>query len=115
MNFKSPLWFRIAVGLSVINLVWAGFAAGSAEPMHATAHAALAVAFGLWARRLWRVPDKTERQASLKSPDAIEAHGALESEVNRLRQELSETQERLDFAERILAKRPEPRKVDAQR
>src|SRR6058998_3725650 len=107
MTFKSPLWFRIAVGLSVLNLVWAGFAAGSAEPMHVTAHAAVAVAFGLWARRLWQREDKDERQASLESPDAIEALGALESEVHRLRQELSETQERLDFAERILAKRPE--------
>ena len=115
MNFKSPLWFRIAVGLSVLNLVWAGFAAGSAEPAHATVHAALAVAFGLWARRLWQVPDKTERQASLESPEAMEALGALESEVNQLRQQLSETQERLDFAERILAQRPEPRKVDPQR
>lgn len=28
---------------------------------------------------------------------------ALEGEVGRLRQELSETQERLDFAERVLA------------
>jgi uncharacterized protein HemX len=115
MTFKSPIWFPIAVGLSVINLVWAGFAAGSAEPAHATVHAALAVAFGLWARRQLQVPEKTERQASLESPDAIEALGALESEVNQLRQQLSETQERLDFAERILAQRPEPRKVDPQR
>jgi hypothetical protein len=33
----------------------------------------------------------------------LEALEALEVDVSRLRQELSETQERLDFAERLLA------------
>ncbi len=40
---------------------------------------------------------------------------ALEAEVSTLRQELSETQERLDFAERLLAQGPEARRVGPQR
>jgi hypothetical protein len=36
---------------------------------------------------------------------------ALEGEMSNLRQELSEAQERLDFAERVLAQRPEMRRV----
>jgi hypothetical protein len=112
MTFKSPIWFRIAVGLSVLNLVAAGFAAGSAEPLHATVHVALAVAFGLWAQRLLRGSGKSERQAPLEAPEALKA---LEAEMNRLREELSETQERLDFAERLLAQRPDPRRIDPER
>jgi len=40
---------------------------------------------------------------------------ALEIEVGQLRQELSEAQERLDFAERMLAQEPEPRRVNPER
>jgi hypothetical protein len=39
---------------------------------------------------------------------------ALEQQVGTLRQELSETQERLDFAERVLAQGPETRRVGPQ-
>ncbi len=39
---------------------------------------------------------------------------ALEQEVGTLRQELSETQERVDFAERVLAQGPETRRVGPQ-
>ena len=40
---------------------------------------------------------------------------ALEFEVSNLRRELSETQERLDFAERVLAQGQESRRLDPQR
>jgi hypothetical protein len=93
MTFKPAVWYPIAVVLAAINLLGAGFAAGSAEPMHAAAHVALAVAFGLWARRLRQGPGGSE----------LEALEALEFEVSNLRRELGETQERLDFAERMLA------------
>jgi len=36
---------------------------------------------------------------------------ALEGEVQRLQQDLSETQERLDFAERVLGKTREERRI----
>ena len=106
MTFKPAIWYPIAVVLSVINLVGAGFAARQAEPLHATVHAVLALAFGLWAQRL--------RQGARESepPPGLEA---LEAEVSKLRQELSEAQERLDFAERLLAQGPDARRVDPQR
>jgi hypothetical protein len=106
MTFNPAIWYPIAVVLSIINLGGAGFAAGQAEPWHATIHAALAVAFGLWAQRLRQAPRGSEPQARLE---------ALEAEMGNLRQELSETQERLDFAERMLAQGPEARRVDPQR
>ncbi len=101
MTFKPALWRPIAAVLSVVNVVGVGFAAVSAEPIHATVHAALAVAFGLWAQHL-RQPRRIEGQDRLDM---------LEAEVRDLWQELSEAQERLDFAERVLAERPEFRQV----
>ena len=112
MTFKPAIWYPIAVVLSVINLVGAGFAAGQAEPGHATIHAALALAFGLWAQRLRQRRGGSELPAG---PAALEALEALEAEVSKLRQELSDTQERLDFAERVLAQGPEARRMGPQR
>ncbi|MCI0459000.1 MAG: hypothetical protein L0Z62_18740 [Gemmataceae bacterium] len=106
MTFKPAIWQPIAIALSVINLVAVGFAAGSAEPWHATGHAALALAFGLWARRLRQGPGGSEREVQF---------GELESEIDNLRQELSETQERLDFTERMLAQGLESRRVGPER
>ena len=105
MTFKPAIWYPIAVVLSVINLLGAGFAARQAEPLHATVHAALALAFGLWAQRLRQGRGGGEVQARLE---------ALEAEASNLRQELSETQERLDFAERLLAQAPDTRRVGPQ-
>jgi hypothetical protein len=102
MTFKPAVWRPIAIVLSAINLVAVGFAAGAAEPWHATAHTALALAFGLWAQRMRRVPDGGEDQARLE---------ALEAEMGDLRRELGEAQERLDFAERVLAQAPDARRV----
>jgi hypothetical protein len=102
MTFKPAIWHPIALVLSVVNLLGAGFAAGSAEPWHATVHAALALAFGLGAHRLRQGPGGSERQARLE---------VLEAEVSNLQRELSETEERLDFAERLLAQGLESRRV----
>jgi len=106
MTFKPAIWHPIAVVLGAINLVAVSLAAGSAEPWHATIHAGLALAFGLWAQRLRRGPGGSEGQARLE---------VLEAEVDNLRRELSETQERLDFAERVLAQGPESRRVGPER
>jgi hypothetical protein len=105
MTFKPAVWFPIATALSALNLVGVGFAAASAEPWHAGIHATLGLAFGLWAQRLRRV-------SSGGSGHALEPRVEdLEIEMGKLRQELSETQERLDFAERVLAQPPETRRV----
>jgi hypothetical protein len=106
MTFKPAIWQPIAVVLSIVNLAAAWFAAGQAEPWHATTHGALAVAFGLWAQHLRQGPGGRELEARLS---------ALDAEVSNLRRELSETQERLDFAERILAQVREPGRVGPER
>jgi hypothetical protein len=54
MTFKPALWKPIAIVLSAANLVAVGFAAGAAEPYHAAGHAALGLAFGLWAQTRFR-------------------------------------------------------------
>jgi hypothetical protein len=105
MTFKPAIWQPIAVVLSAVNLVAVGFAAQAAEPWHAGLHAALTLAFGLWAQRLRHGP-RAELQGGLD---------ALEAEVNNLRQELSEAQERMDFTERVLAQEPEQRRVSPER
>jgi len=116
MTFKPAIWHPIAVVLSVINLVGLGFAVGAAEPWHAAAHAALALAFGLWAQRLRQGPGGSAFQARLEGLEAeVSGLEALETEVSKLRQELNEVQERLDFAERLLAQGPETRRVGPQR
>ncbi len=113
MTFKPAMWYPIAVVLSVINLVGVGFAA---EPWHATIHAGLALAFGLWAQRLRKGPGGSEPQARLEALEAeVSKFEALEAQVSKLRQEVSEAQERLDFAERLLAQGPETRRVGPQR
>jgi hypothetical protein len=112
MTFKPATWYPIAVVLSVINLVSAGFAAGQAEPSHGAIHVALALAFGFWARRLRQGLGGTALPAGHEALAALEA---LEAEMGKLRQELSETQERLDFAERMLAQGRETRRVGPER
>ncbi len=50
--------------------------------------------------------------ASGSLPGEVEARmAALEDDVHALRHELGETQERLDFTERLLAQRTEPKQI----
>jgi hypothetical protein len=113
MTFKPAIWFPIAVLLSIANLVGVGFAA---EPLHASTHAALALAFGLWAYRLRQGSGASELEVRLEELEAeVSRLGEIEVDVSKLRQELGEAQERLDFAERLLVQAPEPRRVDPQR
>lgn len=102
MTFKPAVWYPIAVALSVFNFIAIGFTAGPGQPLHAGIHAALGLGFGFWAQRLRPGPGGgSEIQARLET---------LELEVSRLRQEVSEAQERLDFAERLLARGQETRR-----
>jgi hypothetical protein len=112
MTFKPAVWRPIAIVLSAVNLVAVGFAAGDAEPWHAGIHSGLALAFGLWAQRLRRDPESGGGGGSNELQAGLEA---LEVEVGQMRQELNEAQERLDFAERLLAQRPEPGRIGPER
>jgi len=99
MTFKPAVWYPLAAALSAVNVAAVWFAARPGEPWHATVHAVLAVGFGLWAQRL--------RQA--RQGGELEMHlDPLVMEVSSLRQELADTQDRLDFAERILAQARDP-------
>ena len=114
MKFKAPIWYPIAVALSAINAISVGFALD--DTWHAGIHAGLAVAFALWAQRLRRGPGVGDLQGRLEGLEAERNRiDALESEMTKLREELNEAQERLDFTERILAKGPEARRVEPDR
>jgi hypothetical protein len=98
MTFKPKIWQPIAIILSAANLVAVGSAAGAAEPYHAAIHAALALGLGLWAQHLRGKLRSKDEPAELQS--GLEE---LQFEVNNLRADVSEMQERLDFTERVLA------------
>lgn len=112
MTFKPAIWYPIAIALSAINLVAVGFAAGEPQPYHAAMHAALALVFGLWAQRLRPAPGGSELPGGKELQDGLEA---LEGEVSELRRELGEMQERVDFAERLLAQGTEARRLGPDR
>lgn len=109
MTFKPAIWFPISAVLSVVNLVAVGFAAVPAEPAHAVIHAVLALAFGLWAQRLRQRPGGNEKQSRVDVLEAQLTH------LQNVQMELIETQERLDFADQLLAQRPESLQVNAER
>src|SRR2546430_15708758 len=96
MTFKPATWYPVAVVLSGINVVSAWFAAG--EPAHAAVHVALAVAFGLWARRLRPRPGGSEVQIRSGAPEGLQAQvDALGGDMATLRRGLTEGPERLGF------------------
>jgi hypothetical protein len=105
MALNPRIWYPIAVGATVLNLVSAAVYTGA----HAGVHAALALGFGLWAQRLrQRAASGEQLQVEAGTTQQLqEGFEALEAEVTRLRQELSETQERVDFVERVLAQSQE--------
>jgi len=108
MTFKPKIWYPVAAILALINVAAVWVAAVPAEPAHATLHAVLGVAFALWAQRL---------RARHKESAAGLAPGTetLALDVDDLREQLAETQERLDFAERILAQGESQRRNDQER
>jgi hypothetical protein len=100
---KTRFWNTVLVLASAGNVIAVWFAAQPAEPWHATIHAALAVVFGLWAQRRMRLDDGRAGTDALGQGSGDEI-SALRDEAGEVRRELSEVQERLDFAERMLSK-----------
>jgi hypothetical protein len=102
MWFKHRAWIPVAWLLSLANLVSVWFAARPGEPGHATAHALLAVLFGLGAQRL------AARQASPADTGVADRLQELEWRLTELdtlpeaERRLPELEERLDFIERAL-------------
>jgi hypothetical protein len=102
--FQHKAWIPIAWILCLVNVVSVWFAPN--EPAHATAHAALAVLFGLGAQHL------ASRRKSVADPgsdaDVSGRLGELEAgladldKLQGMESRLAELEERLDFTERAL-------------
>jgi hypothetical protein len=107
---KTRFWNAVLVALSAANVVFVWFAAGD-PPWHATTHAALAVAFGVWAQRRMRLAEAPLHAGALDTGNEDEI-AALRDEAGDVRRELGEVQERLDFTERMLTQAKE---VDRRR
>lgn len=102
MRYSRTLMVIANLGL-LINLLGMGYAIVMSEPWHAALHAVLGLAFAMWAGRL-----RAGRQVAL--PQGSERFEALEDEVSHLQAQLNDAQDRLDFAERIIAKDVETRR-----
>lgn len=101
MEFKRGPWYPISIGVVVINVAGGVYASLSSEPMHAFIHGAFAVGFGLWAWHLRQSSERSDRQ--IEHQDKVQL---LEADLSELERELRETQERLDFADQLLKKKP---------
>lgn len=101
-------WYPVAGLLAAVNLLGLGYAVATGEPMHAIAHAVLVVAFGAWAHRLGGGRSSSGR---IEQQDRIDA---LEDQMSNMQGELTDAQDRLDFAERMLAQEREFRRVNPE-
>ncbi len=73
--------------------------------------AALLILVGIPALTVFRIARLRATRLQSPSPDVTERLEAVEHRVEDLQQELAETQERLDFAERLLSKAREERRI----
>jgi hypothetical protein len=111
---KPTTKFQILFWLSALNLIFLGYALP--DPLHAGAHGLLALGFGFWARRVRQdFDDQDSTQTQAVGTDNEERMQNLGADVSELRRQLAETQERLDFAERLLVQEREARRVEPQR
>ena len=110
MWFKHRAWIPVAWLVSFGNLISVWFA-GPAEPWHATVHALLAVLFGLGAQRLAVRPDSARGQLKSEERQMLEDLQTRLDELNDLKQRIYELEDRVDFAERLLAKQREGQRL----
>jgi hypothetical protein len=97
-------WRRLAALASVFNVAGAVFAIAAGEGWHAGIHVSLALGFGFAAQRLGEI----DRKAAPHSIQAqLEAQAAALEEAEAMlalqAKQLTELEERVDFAERVLA------------
>lgn len=101
--FRHRAWVPVAWLLSAVNVGAVWFAARTAEPFHATVHGALAVLLGLGASYL------QARRRAVRGDDrlldVLDQNEDLQDMVGDLQPRMAELEERLDFAERMLARR----------
>ena len=104
MTFKPAFWRPIAIILSIVNIAGVVQALGAGEPMHAAGHVIVGLGLAAWIRRLNERARETRGERIAGSDQQTQIEG-LENDLDQLRRELTETQERLDFAERMMAQR----------
>ncbi len=98
MWFRHPAWIPVSLTLAVVNLAAVWFAAQPGEPVHATLHAGLAAGFALGARHLM-----TRRQAGTRTEADLDDAEDLQERFDEMRSHVLELEERVEFAERVLA------------
>ncbi len=111
--FEHRAWIPVAWVLSLVNLGAVWFAALPGEAAHATTHALLALGFGLGADRLAARARSAAASASLA--DTLDLNDHLQQTVDNLEAQVDELEERLDFADRLLARQRTSEPVDAPR
>jgi hypothetical protein len=99
--FEHRAWIPVAWLLSLANLASVWFAARPAEPWHATIHALLAVGFALGARRLTARRRANAQVEQLQQ--ALDQNEHLQQTVDGMHARVEELEERVGFAERLLA------------
>ena len=110
MTIKT--WRRLAVVASVFNVAGAAFAIAAGEGWHAGIHVSLAFGFGFAAQRLGEIDRKAAPGSHQSQLDAQAA--ALEEAQAMLAlqaKQLTELEERVDFAERMLAQARDKQKL----
>ena len=110
MWFKHSAWVPVAWLLSLINVAAVWFAAAPAEPMHATIHALLGAGFGVGAMHLTVRGRAAAQREHLGQ--VLELNEHLQQTVDDMQGHLTELEERVDFAERLLATHREPDRRD---
>jgi hypothetical protein len=103
MTFQRAVWLPVVLAIVVINLAGGIYAYLTNEPMHAFAHGAAALGFGLLARHL--LSSKPVARTVQRSADQEKVE-LLEADLSQLERELRETQARLDFADQLLKNKP---------
>ena len=114
MWFRHRAWIPIAWVLSLINIGGVWLAARDGQPGHVTVHALLAILFALGAQRL-RARQRPELKSRVVDPtehgQTAEDVQACLGEIDQLKRRMSELEERVDFAERVLAKQREAQRL----
>jgi hypothetical protein len=99
--FKHRAWIPVAWLLCLGNVI-AVFAAPPMTPWHATAHAILALLFGLGAQRLGMQRQPAADAEVLERLHELEARLGDLDKLPNVEGRLAELEERLDFTERAL-------------
>jgi hypothetical protein len=117
MRFRHPAWEPVAWVLAALNVASVWFAAAPGEPLHATAHAVLAVACAAGAQAL-----RARRRAELADADllgVLEDAEQADTMLDGVQARVQELEAQLVMAERLLAERRRddqgnpPRPMDA--